>query len=414
MTGNMKAPEISRYIDYLGNHSHLGNPVTYDEKTYRLLDEIFALLSRIEPATKNGARKLWLKADRGTIDDFGDYEELLDYGEVKNYEEFERMWKDYFPDEIEWYELTAIRDEETGYRGISLANRFVIVDSPNTEHSSPRDISEFAEWLRDAIQDCINELEAGTYNESVQRALPAKHRIGTILRKDLWDVFPDAREAFFMNISKEDVDAFIAYMNKQGSEYNSVEGRIKEMTANDFYTFCSLGYQANRYEGIELTPKAQYYKHADGRDDGLSDIDPHSPSAFAEWHQDKNRRGGHPWEVCRGGNSTHVSLYVHSDENGYFLSVAGSSEGRCIEAIHFYLALKRAGLPVYMHDGDLLVDRLLEREKIGIVPEGVIPSYCHSLFPNERIIDFMNLPYENAEKVASKCTWQVLREVRLI
>jgi hypothetical protein len=26
------------------------------------------------------------------------------------------------------------------------------------------------------------------------------------------------------------------------------------------------------------------------------------------------------------------------------------------------------------------------------VPEGVLPAYCGSWFPNEHIIDFMNLP----------------------
>lgn len=42
------------------------------------------------------------------------------------------------------------------------------------------------------------------------------------------------------------------------------------------------------------------------------------------------------WEVCRGGNSTHVGLYVHHNENGYYLAVAGKSWSRSIEAIKFY------------------------------------------------------------------------------
>jgi hypothetical protein len=29
-----------------------------------------------------------------------------------------------------------------------------------------------------------------------------------------------------------------------------------------------------------------------------------------------------------------------------------------------------------MHKAKLLADRLLEKEKIGIVPDGVIPAYC--------------------------------------
>lgn len=35
---------------------------------------------------------------------------------------------------------------------------------------------------------------------------------------------------------------------------------------------------------------------------------------------------------------------------------------------------------------------------IGIVPQGVIPRYCHSSFPKkDRIVDFMNLPIEDNE-----------------
>lgn len=64
-------------------------------------------------------------------------------------------------------------------------------------------------------------------------------------------------------------------------------------------------YAANNYDGQAFALKAQYYRHADGRDDGLKKIDPDSAEAFADWLENREK-GGHPWEVCRGGNSTHV------------------------------------------------------------------------------------------------------------
>ena len=67
-----------------------------------------------------------------------------------------------------------------------------------------------------------------------------------------------------------------------------------------------------------------------------------------------------------------------------------------------------------MHKAKLLADRLLEKEKIGIVPDGVIPAYCESLFPNENIIDFMNLPFENRDELLPYCVWQKGKEVKLI
>ena len=38
-------------------------------------------------------------------------------------------------------------------------------------------------------------------------------------------------------------------------------------------------------------------------------------------------------------------------------------------------------------------------------PEGVLPAYCESWFPDEHIIDYMNLPYEDREKFLPFCTW---------
>ena len=46
-----------------------------------------------------------------------------------------------------------------------------------------------------------------------------------------------------------------------------------------------------------------------------------------------------------------------------------------------------------------------EEEKIGIVPDGVLPAYCGSWFPNEHIIDYMNLPSEDREEFLPFCTW---------
>ena len=120
-----------------------------------------------------------------------------------------------------------------------------------------------------------------------------------------------------------------------------------------------------------------------------------------------------PWEICRGGNSSHISLYVMEDEQGYYLQLAGSAWTRTIETVIFFLALHRDGLPVTILDVDILKERLTGTEKIGVVPEGIFPDYCQSLFQSEKIIAFMNLPYENREEFAKRCVWQPVAPVRL-
>ena len=101
----MKAPTIMHYVNWL---RHLDcqrsdYPIAYDEATYPLLDKLFELIRQIEPASSNGARILWLCADRGTLEDYGNYEEMLDCGEITTREEFETLWLLDFPEEKEWF-----------------------------------------------------------------------------------------------------------------------------------------------------------------------------------------------------------------------------------------------------------------------------------------------------------------------
>ena len=51
---------------------------------------------------------------------------------------------------------------------------------------------------------------------------------------------------------------------------------------------------------------------------------------------------------------------------------------------------------------------------IGIVPDHVFPRYCHRFFPAEdRIIDFLNLGYEDPEKIIKNAFWYPLKPVLL-
>ena len=416
MCGKLTQPKVMHYHHWLRNNDHFGMKCCiYDDKSLELLDELFELLEQVSPISENGARSLWLRAERGPIEDYGNPAEEVEKGIYESEEEFIEEWKGWFPDEIEWYKLSAVELKKEGYRAVTLRHDFVILQDKNREPGGfLNEISEFVQWMIDGVKECIQMLRDGTYNDFVRDNLPPRHRYGTIRRKDFWDVWPDMRAEFFKDISKEDVAEFIKLASEQTEQYNGIEGRIAEMTANDFFRFCAMGYAENKYHGCDMTPKDQYTLHADGRDEGLRDIDLDSPKAFYDWLHDRNRGVGHPWEVCRGGNSTHVALTVMQDERGYWLYLAGDAWNRTIETVKFYLALTRAGVPVFLAEAHTLADRLAEKEKIGIVPDGVVPVYCESDFPNEHIIDFINLPDEDQEKFLPFCTWYEEKPVYLI
>ena len=415
----LKAPAIMLYLFRLGQikYSGWGNHVSYDEATYPLLDELFELLRQIVPSSPGRAWELWLRAERGTLEDYSNLnnDSYGECDELPSREECEQLWKQEFPEETEWFYFCAVEDPETGYRTVAVNHRLVILQCPDEEKTDwPYNVSEFVGWLVDSVRNVIKELEDGSYNDRVRKELPVQHRTGTIRRKDFWNVYPEARKEFFKDLSEKDVEEFVSCMMEQNDSPDQLPFRISSITANEFYRYCALGYRENDYEGTELSPKEQYYKHADGRDEGLRDIDGDSPEAFADWYYDKNRGGGHPWEVCRGGNSTHVSLYVHGGEEGWYLAVAGDAWSRTVESVKFYLALHRKKLPVYMYNGKILANRLLEGDHIGVVPQGVFPAYYSNYFPGEKdIIDYINLSFEDKDKLAPFCLWKDIPPVEL-
>ena len=72
----LTAPKIDYYIDILKRGFVIGEEM----KPY--VDELFNELHKIAPCGNDNRRELWLFAKRGKIEDYGDYEEMYEYGEV--------------------------------------------------------------------------------------------------------------------------------------------------------------------------------------------------------------------------------------------------------------------------------------------------------------------------------------------
>lgn len=407
----MKAPEIKHYINWLGRveYRNINCSFTYDETSYAAIDRIFHLLHRLEPGPENTSWELWLRAERGTIEDFGSFEELREDGQVENVEEFETWWHSEFPEEAAWFHFAAGEDQEIGYRAIFLGHRHVLEVDGRRERSFPNDISKFTAWLEEAVRDAVQMVETGSYQGLVERELPIWHRTGTILAPGSVEGIPSVERGVLPGLLPAG-DGGVSHLGG-GVSF----GKKQAASIHDRKRLLSLlcpGYRAMGYTGTEKSEKEQYALHADGRDEGLSKLDGDSPEAFARWLKERPRTG-HPWEVCRGGNSTHIDCIVHRDAHGYYLVVAGLAETRTIEAVRFFLALHRAGVPVCIRNAEKLKARLTGAESIGIVPEGVFPAYCHARFPGEDIVDFMNLPREHQDELAKYCRWQPIPVPRM-
>lgn len=405
MSDGLSAPVVDNLL-YQAEHDY----DVADESTKSLILAFTQKMKKITISGDDELRELWLFVPRGSIEEFADFDECLAEGDVENRQEFETLWLDQYPEPLNWYRLATLR-----YKGIYsvFANRKLVLQlQPEVKKIYPYPKTELLQWLTTAVDQAIQMIKSGTYQMFVNNNLPYRHRIGKILRQDYWLIFPEEKEAWLADMDVGEMALFEAMMNKQPE--NHPDGRLPVMTAGLYFDTCKLGYTANHYEGTGNLPARELYqKHADGRDDGLLDLDEVSAEAFRAWYFDRERRGGHPWEVCRGGNSTHISLYVSHNDQGWYFSLAGSSMWRSVETVKFYLALAKRGVPVYLYDGKAILAMFKGEDYIGIVPQGVFPRYCDSFFPEDKMLTFMNLPYEETEQVVKAAYWNPIKNVQM-
>ncbi len=117
----LTAPKLELYNRHDTCHDYRQQEV--NPETIALLPALFAEIRKISPYYENGARILHFCVDRGTIEDYGDYEDQLECGIVENYEEFENNWKESYPDEKNWFTFGFL--EDNSYYAIFMKQRQV-------------------------------------------------------------------------------------------------------------------------------------------------------------------------------------------------------------------------------------------------------------------------------------------------
>lgn len=453
MEYKLVAPDIDRLLNCFDGRYE--NPSAQPRAVLAALDRLFDVLGDLAPLeTNDEAKSIWLRIPRGNIDDFDSYEDLVNEGEVSSREEYLALWEREYPDDYVWYRLVVVDNERC--RAVSV-NRASVVCADLEK--KPLEVSWSSNYMVDllnllalAARESMRALREGIYNALVAEQLPYFHRTGVIARDVLWECDQAGRDAVFKGIDEATYNAFCAYAEMDAEDERAI-GRLPVLTGNDFLSACALGYEACGYglcgkDGKRLPLDELYLRYADGRDEGLtgkgaglhsgSGIDLTSPEAWEAWYFDRKRRGGHPWEVCRGGNSTHVSLVVCHDRFnmafrrrageisddeiqeakrawGYYYVVAGKAWSRAAEAVSFYIALKRAGLPVVLRDARAILARFKGEDLVGIVPHGVIPVYCEGMFPKRlgTILDFMHVYDEDMANFGDKIEWLPEPDARL-
>ena len=274
-------------------------------------------------------------------------------------------------------------------------------------------ISSAHKWLRYVKKDWIRA------NKQVQNEYPLNYRYGIV---------PNclARESL-PNIYRLDNDLgkkrtrILIRLIEDGFFDKDENTTVSSMTADRYFEYCKIAYVAGarKTDNVDksLTGRELYKRFADGRHEGLLDISPDSEQEFADWIDGKHPKkstGGHPWEIKRGGNTTHIDLAVSRPSSGkerFIVQLRGESLGRMLETMKMLLAIYDAGLPITIANPESVRSRFLGQDNIGIIPKYDNLHRANQHFhPTENVFDVIHYSDlgRNKRRLAPFIKWEVL------
>lgn len=286
-------------------------------------------------------------------------------------------WSFYIPVTINRWEKLSITLYNKNYYFLFAGSNFEMC-YPEKKKEIEWDHPEL-KWIVFEVPKIIKEIQKdlGVYYRQLHQKLPTKYRWGLVPRKavniHVHDIMrPD------LDLGSRSTDKIVRWIEKNQHNKFKID---KPMTLNIYLKYCKVAYMANAKKlgitenksGMEL-----YKRYADNRHEGLLDIDPNSSEAFNKWYSG-SRFGGHPWEIYRGGNTTHISLGIHKVDDWrldkdsktpeYEIFLNGLSTVRLVETARIALAFIEEGMPFTFSNADEVRKKLLGLDNIGIVPE---------------------------------------------
>lgn len=155
-------------------------------------------LSRLQPMGDDNVRYLWFRVAPGKPEDWGDYEQMKAWGDVEDYDEYLKMWKEYINEDTLWYRISAGYVNDFHYMLISDGDHNLwdirsarYVHDKGDSSLFKEDYSEVMSKIRMAINQCVDEIlrDGGkNYMEFVEANLSYQKRTGIIPRRRLNEI----------------------------------------------------------------------------------------------------------------------------------------------------------------------------------------------------------------------------------
>lgn len=348
----------------------------------------------------------------------------------------DRVWHVLFPQQgKKWHHLSVTKYQQTFYithtsgncgalevepqKGIrtmaraGAASNYIEDQGKIAEAWHPL-ITSARKWLKVVHKDWIKA------NRQIQMEYPLRYRYGAVPNALIRAVLPDIYR-LDKELGKGATRKFIRLV-EDGFFHKPENLEVSSMTVSDYFKYCKIAYVSGKRKGEEcddsLSGREMYKRYADGRNDGLLDIDPDSGEEFAAWidgAHPKRTRGGHPWEIKRGGNTTHIDLAVLRPslyrKDSFKVELRGEAIGRMAETIRMFLAIHKANLPISIADPESVRKRLLAQDNIGIIPDYIPLHRANQHYDkNNDVFDVMH--YDNLgrfkRRITPFITWEPL------
>jgi hypothetical protein len=348
----------------------------------------------------------------------------------------DRVWNIMFPDKRgQWHHLNINKYKDTFYithvdggdYGLEVEWKKGVrpIDSMGAPNFSVENHGQLAtvweeliesarKWLKFDRKDWIKA------NKRTQVEYPLHHRYGIVpnafIRASLPDVYRLDKELGKGRTRK------LVRLVEEGFFFKTENTEISSMTAADYFKYCKIAYLAGKRKqdtvDESLSGREMYRRYADGRHDGLMDIDPASEQEFADWIDGKHRKrkgGGHPWEIKRGGNTTHIDLTVSRlssyRQKGFKVELRCESIARMVETMRMFLAIHEAKLPISIANPEGIRKRLLAQDNIGIIPSYASLHRANQHFSQDKdVFDVMH--YDDLgrfkRRITPFITWEPL------
>ncbi len=224
------------------------------------------------------------------------------------------------------------------------------------------------QWMKKAEKNWV-----GTY-KLLHEQYPLKYRKGIVPMSVVAHYFPEFKRVQ-LGLGMGNTKKMISLVDSGKLNLYKM-GIVEKMTVNTYFEYCKLAYVAVGKAKPQDAGSELYKRLADGRHEGLLDIDPDSEQEFADWIDKKHPKrnmGGHPWEILRGGNTSNIQLRVYRPISGaeekYKIEVCATGITRLAESIKIFLAIFKAGKEIAIPGPETIRAQLLLLDNVGIMPE---------------------------------------------